>query len=78
MDKTNWEEVYGPPAINPTYQVGQTLVYVDLETKAVENGEILYVGQGGTDDPKDVCYVVSPAIAAFPAPVYTSQVITAL
>lgn len=78
MDEMNWEEVYGPPAINPTYRVGQTLFYADLETNTVENGEILYVGQGGLGHPKDITYVVSPAQAGFPTPVYHQQVITAM
>lgn len=77
MDKTNWEEVYGRPALNPAYQVGQTLIYTDLETNAVENGEILYVGQGGTDDPQDVCYVVRSTQAGSLKPVYTPWTISA-
>lgn len=78
MDQTEFEEVYGPPAINPAYQISQALIYTDLETKTVENGEILYIAQGGTEDANDVCYVVSPAIAAFPTPVYHPQVIAAM
>jgi hypothetical protein len=69
-------ELYGPPALNPPYKPGQTLFYDDNGTP--ENGTILYVAAENRDGQPDLRYIVSPAEAAFPTPVWPDQIITAM
>ena len=76
MDQKELEAIYGPAASDAPYKPGQTLVYDD--NGSIENGEILYVAAQNEAGQPDLHYIVSPAIATFPTPVWPSQVITAM
>ena len=75
-EATNWGDFYGPPATNAPYTVGQTIFYDD--NGQIENGEILYVAAQNEAGEDDLHYIVSPAEAAFPTPVWPRQIITAM
>lgn len=76
MDPAELETIYGPPALDAPHKPGETLVYDD--NGSIENGEILYAAAQNDAGQPDLHYIVSPAIATFPTPVWPSQVITAM
>ena len=77
MSEAEYAELYGPPAMNAPHAVGQTLFYD--ENGQVENGEILYVAacDPQTGEP-NLHYIVSPAEAGFPTPIWPEQIITVM
>ena len=76
MSQADYEELYGPPATNAPYRPGQTLFYDD--SGSAENGEVLYAAAEDEHGEPDLHYIVSPAKAGFPTPVWPNQVITAM
>lgn len=76
MTESDWRQLYGPPAAEAPYKVGETLIYDD--NGVVENGEILYVAAQNHAGQPDLHYIVSPVGDIFPTPVWPSQVITAM
>lgn len=76
MTPEELQELYGPPATDAPYKPGQTLFYDDNGTP--ENGEILYAAAEDEEGKPDLHYIVSPAKAGFPTPVWPSQIITAM
>ena len=77
MAEQDWQATYGPPATGAPHSIGETLIYDDCGS--IENGEILYVAATNPQTGEaDVHYIVSPAIAAFPTPVWPDQIIASL
>lgn len=66
--------MYGPLATEAPYQPGASIIYSD-QAGAVENGKVLWVAR---QDDSTLLYVVSPAIAAFPTPIWPEQIIAAM
>lgn len=74
----NWEDLCGlPAAVNPPHPVGATLIYEACEEggSVIENGEILFVAQ---EPDGSLQYLVCPATAGFPTPVWPEQILASL
>jgi len=76
--RENLEEVYGPAARHSEHQVGDVIMYRDIETGETKIGKLIWICAPATIGDREigVTYVVEPPDDSWPDMVFPGDILT--